>query len=64
MTKEQDPWGRDIYWYGKLGKELDAGVGTDFHAVNNGNVSITPLSIDMTAYSSMDSVASWVDKIK
>lgn len=64
MTKQQDPWGRDIYWYGKLGKELDAGVGTDFHAVANQNVSITPLTVDMTAYSSMDSVASWVDKIK
>lgn len=64
MTKQQDPWGRDIYWYGKLGEELDAGVGTDFHAIAQGKVSITPLSIDMTAYSSMDSVASWVDKIK
>lgn len=64
MTKQQDPWGRDIYWYGKLGKELDAGVGTDFHAITRQNVSITPLTVDMTAYSSMDSVASWVDKIK
>nr|MBX2848238.1 5'/3'-nucleotidase SurE [Acidiferrobacterales bacterium] len=64
MTKQQDPWGRDIYWYGKLGKELDAGVGTDFNAISRQNVSISPLTVDMTAYSSMDSVASWVDKIK
>ena len=29
MTKMKDPWQRDIYWYGPLGQELDAGVGTD-----------------------------------
>ena len=64
MTKQKDPWGRDIYWYGSIGKELDAGEGTDFHAINNNKVSITPLKIDMTAYKSIDSVADWVDKIE
>ena len=64
MTKQQDPWGREIYWYGTLGKELDAGEGTDFFAVNNNEVSITPLKIDMTAYSSLETVSSWVKKIK
>ncbi len=64
MTKEKDPWGREIFWYGTLGKELDAGEGTDFDAIKNNLVSITPLKIDMTAYSSMDSVATWVNKIK
>lgn len=64
MTKQADPWGREIYWYGTLGKELDAGEGTDFFAIKQNQVSITPLKIDMTAFSSMDSIASWVEKIK
>lgn len=64
MQKQQDPWGRDIYWYGKLGPELDAGESTDFHAVNHNKVSITPLKIDMTAYDSIQTVANWIDKVK
>ncbi len=63
MEKQQDPWGRDIYWYGTLGKELDAGEGTDFNAIKNNRVSITPLHIDMTAYNSIETVANWVNKI-
>lgn len=64
MEKQQDPWGRDIYWYGTLGPELDAGEGTDFFAINNDKVSITPLKIDMTAYDSIQTVANWMEKIK
>jgi 5'-nucleotidase len=63
MRKERDPWGREIYWYGTLGKALDAGEGTDFFAIENSYVSITPLKIDMTAYASMESISSWVEKI-
>ncbi|MDU0114041.1 5'/3'-nucleotidase SurE [Psychrosphaera aquimarina] len=63
MQKQQDPWGRDIYWYGKLGQELDATEGTDFHAINNNKVSITPLKIDMTAFDSIESVTGWVKKL-
>jgi 5'-nucleotidase len=63
MQKQQDPWGRDIYWYGKLGQELDATEGTDFHAINNNKVSITPLKIDMTAFESIENVADWVKKL-
>lgn len=64
MEKQSDPWGRDIYWYGKLGPELDAGEGTDFNAINNNKVSITPLKIDMTAYDSIQTVSNWMEKIK
>jgi 5'-nucleotidase len=63
MKKMQDPWQRDIYWYGPLGKELDAGVGTDFHAVANGYASITPLTIDMTAYKSMTQMTEWINEL-
>ena len=45
-----DPRGEKIYWIGPVGTPQDAGEGTDFHAVANGEVSITPLSYDMTAH--------------
>lgn len=63
MKKQQDPWGRDIYWYGLLGPEQDAGEGTDFHAIANNFASITPLTVDMTAYKSIDSMAKWVNEL-
>ena len=63
MVKTQDPWQRDIYWYGRLGKELDAGEGTDFHAIANGYASITPLTIDMTAYNSMTKMTEWINEL-
>ena len=60
MTKQTDPWGRDIYWYGSLGTESDAGEGTDFYAINNGYASVTPLSVDMTAKDSLKAVGDWL----
>ena len=64
MTSATDPWGRKIYWYGSLGPELDAGEGTDFHAVANGYASITPLQIDMSAYKSMERLQQWLEGIR
>ncbi|ASP46845.1 5'/3'-nucleotidase SurE [Cognaticolwellia beringensis] len=63
MKKVKDPWQRDIYWYGPLGQELDAGVGTDFHAIANGFASITPLTIDMTAYKSLAKMTEWINEL-
>lgn len=64
MKKMQDPWQRDIYWYGSLGQELDGGEGTDFHAVANGYASITPLTVDMTAHKSLSSMSDWIADLK
>ncbi|WP_199609544.1 5'/3'-nucleotidase SurE [Flocculibacter collagenilyticus] len=63
MTAQVDPWGRAIYWYGSLGSELDAGEGTDFEAVSQGYASITPLTVDMTAYNSIESLANWMSEV-
>jgi 5'-nucleotidase len=64
MCKQTDPWGRDIYWYGPLGKVLDADQGTDFHAIEAGYASITPLTVDMTAYQSMTSLTQWINEVE
>lgn len=57
IVKEFDPRGRPIYWVGPPGMEADAGPGTDFHAVNSGFVSITPLHLDMTHYKVFDQLS-------
>ncbi|MBL1376671.1 5'/3'-nucleotidase SurE [Zobellella iuensis] len=64
VLKEFDPRGRPIYWIGPPGAKQDAGEGTDFDAVERGFVSITPLTIDMTAYSQMAALASWIKEVE
>lgn len=61
MTKQIDPWGRSVFWYGSLGSESDAGEGTDFYAVNHGYAAVSPLKVDMTAHESIDAMSSWLE---
>ena len=56
VIRETDPRGRPIYWVGPAGSEQDAGPGTDFYAVRNGYVSITPIHVDLTRYDVLDQV--------
>lgn len=62
VVKDKDPRDRTIYWVGPPGGEQDAGEGTDFHAVRNGYVSITPLQADLTRHSVMEELAGWVER--
>lgn len=63
MVPSKDPRGRTIYWIGASGKENDAGVGTDFYAMSQGQVSITPLQLDLTHYSVRDELEAWVKSV-
>ena len=60
-TPQQDPRGRQWWWIGFAGDELDAGPGTDFHAVRSGQIAITPIHVDLTRYQALEQVAKWVD---
>ncbi len=60
MIKQKDPRGHDIYWLGPPGKEQDAGEGTDFYAIEQGFVSITPLQVDLTAHESIGAMSQWL----
>lgn len=62
-VRTTDPKGRAIYWVGPVGAEADAGPGTDFHAVANGFVSVTPIQVDLTRYQALDKVAGWLGGI-
>jgi 5'-nucleotidase len=55
-----DPRGRPIYWVGPAGPEQDAGPGTDFHAVREGFVSVTPIDVDLTRYDALANLGSWL----
>lgn len=61
VIKQDDPRGETIYWVGPSGLPENAGEGTDFYAVKNGYVSITPISADMTAQHSMDALNQWLN---
>src|SRR5690348_11608873 len=58
--RQSDPRGRPIYWIGPPGDAEDDGPGTDFHAVREGSISITPIQVDLTRYQALDKVAGWV----
>lgn len=60
VVKTQDPRGRDMYWVGPVGDLLDDSEGTDFHAVEHGYVSITPLHIDLTQYQAISATKQWL----
>ena len=60
VVKIKDPRGQTHYWIGAAGEELDAGPGTDFHAIREGYISITPLKADMSYYEEFDKLADWV----
>ncbi|WP_375751324.1 5'/3'-nucleotidase SurE [Vibrio sp. HN007] len=60
MVKQKDPRGHEVYWLGPPGKEQDAGEGTDFYAVEQNMVSITPMQVDLTAHESLGSMSNWL----
>lgn len=60
MIKQKDPRGHEVYWLGPPGKEQDAGQGTDFFAIEQGMVSITPMQVDLTAHESITSMKNWL----
>lgn len=59
-VKQMDPRGQPIYWVGPAGAQQDAGKGTDFNAVANNCVSITPLRMDITDYDAVGRMLHWV----
>lgn len=62
VVRMMDPRGRPVYWVGAAGPEQDAGPGTDFHAVNEGCISVTPLKVDLTRRDAVESLGRWLDR--
>lgn len=61
--RQEDPRGVPVYWIGPAGQPgVEAGPGTDFHAIADGRVSITPLQMDLSAYASMEKLVQWLGR--
>ena len=60
VVKQTTPRNETVYWVGAAGEAADAGDGTDFHAVANGYVSVTPLQIDLTHNGQIAAVDGWL----
>lgn len=63
IVPAHDPRGRPVYWVGPAGPQQDAGPGTDFEAIAQGHVSVTPLQIDLTRHSALPALQNWLKGI-
>jgi 5'-nucleotidase len=59
IARMKDPWGREIYWIGGGRATWSGGEDSDFQAVRNGYISVTPLHVDLTNYEFLETVRSW-----
>jgi 5'-nucleotidase len=64
VTQLLDPRGRPMYWIGPAGSEQDAGEGTDFYALRNGFVSVTPIQVDLTRHAAIDPLGRWLEGLR
>jgi len=60
----KDPRGKQRYWIPGVGPIKDAGPDTDFYAVEQGYISITPLHVDMTQYSAQEGMQDWLSGLE
>ena len=58
-----DPRGKPGYWIAVAGDAEDGGPGTDFHAVMQGYVSVTPLQLDRTFNPAFEPLADWLKEL-
>ena len=63
ILKDMDPYGRPIYWVGPAGEGQDAGEETDFHAIEQGFASVTPLKVDLTRHSVINDLSDWLESV-
>ena len=62
LIKTKDPQDKTIFWIGPAGPGQDAGPGTDFEAIEKGQVSVTPLKVDLTWHEVLPEIDEWINK--
>ena len=60
VIQTRDPKDMPIYWVGPAGEGAEVGDGTDFYAIANGYVSVTPIKVDLTDHGAVESVDAWL----
>jgi 5'-nucleotidase len=61
VIKKVDPRGKNYYWIGGDLEKWEGSDDSDFQTIEDGLVSITPLHLDMTNYSSIEKLKGWND---
>jgi len=60
VVQLKTPRNETVYWVGAAGQPNDGGVGTDFHAVANQQVSISPIQVDLTCHAQLNDIKQWL----
>jgi 5'-nucleotidase len=61
VVKAWDPKNRPVYWIGPAGAGQDAGPGTDFHAIMNRCISVSPIKVDLTDHRALGPLEEWLN---
>lgn len=61
VIRSTTPYGDTVYWIGPVGRALDGGPETDFGAIEERAVSMTPLRLDLTDHTQTAAVSRWMD---
>ena len=59
ITEHIDPRGKPYFWIGEQYFRSNAEDGTDYRAVEDGYISVTPLRSDMTDHRALTAIDSW-----
>ena len=59
ITEHIDPRGKPYYWIGEVRDGFHAEGGTDFEAIEDGFVSVTPMRSDLTNHEVIDELKQW-----
>lgn len=59
ISEHTDPRGKLYYWIGEVRSGFHAEGGTDFEAIDEGLVSVTPMRSDLTNHSAIEQMSDW-----
>jgi 5'-nucleotidase len=59
LVETKDPWDRTVYWIGGGQISWSGGRDSDFRAIREGYISVTPLHVDLTNYGLLEDVRAW-----
>ncbi|MFH2012469.1 MAG: 5'/3'-nucleotidase SurE [Pseudomonadota bacterium] len=60
IVEKVDPRGKKYYWFGNNNMDFEDIKGSDFDAIAQNCISITPLILDLTNYSFLNELSTWV----
>jgi 5'-nucleotidase len=59
LLRAKDPWGREVFWIGGGQISWTGRDDSDFRAIQDGFISVTPLHVDLTSYALLEEVSGW-----